>query len=109
LLTESTTAVSAVVKEADGTVINDMSVVKGTPAVIDFQKFTNNIGSEYVVNSVISCRIEHYRDRSSFIINIRNASDAFSGDSNYIKGMLLTSFGDGGVGVGELGIIEILI
>ncbi|MCL6460687.1 MAG: hypothetical protein I4O51_02295, partial [Flavobacterium micromati] len=47
--TESTTAVSVVVKRSDGTVITTLSVVKGTPAVYRFVGSPTASGLEYYV------------------------------------------------------------
>jgi len=100
--TESSSAVSAVVKRSNGTVITTLSVVRGTPAVYRFSGSPTAVGSEYyAVNSVISAAGLNITATAPVSINIRNvASDAFSADATHIKGNAsLTSFGDAGVGV----------
>ena len=100
--TESSTAVSAVVKRSDGTIITTLSVIRGTPAVYRFLGSPTAVGLEYyTTNTAISAAGLNITATAPVSINIRNvASDAFNRDATHIKGNAsLTSFGDAGVGV----------
>ncbi|SHG45063.1 conserved repeat domain-containing protein, partial [Flavobacterium segetis] len=100
--TESTTAVSVLVKKSNGTLITTLSVIKGNPTVYRFLGSPTAVGSEYYTeNTVISAAGLNITATAPVSINIRNvASDATGGDATHIKGNAsLTSFGDAGIGV----------
>ncbi|WP_192499801.1 DUF11 domain-containing protein, partial [Flavobacterium sp. PL002] len=112
IATESTTPVSVVVKKSDGTLITNLSVVKGAPTVYRFEGSPTALGTGYYeINKTIKAAGLNITATAPVSVNIRNvASDEIKNtnggtstrdaDQNYIKGNAsLTSFGNAGIGV----------
>ena len=103
IATNSITTVNITVSKSDGTLVTNLTAIKGTPAVYRFPLLAKNLPM-HPLNSVVSGAGLIVTSTGGLTsINLRNvASDDGSGDNNdaNLKGnAALTSFGDAGIGV----------
>ncbi|WP_345143006.1 HYR domain-containing protein [Flavobacterium ginsengiterrae] len=102
IATNSTTNVSVSVSKSDGTLVTNLTAVKGTPAVYRFIG-TPSTTKAYVFDTVLDGAGLIVRGSAPISINLRNvASDALSGkdvDKDIKGNAALTSFGDAGLGI----------
>ncbi|WDF60387.1 HYR domain-containing protein [Flavobacterium sp. KACC 22758] len=102
IATNSTTTVKITVSKSDGTLVTNLSAVKGTPAVYRFAGLPKDAPA-FALNTVLNAAGLIVKGDKPISINLRNiASDALGGDGSDkdIKGnAALTSFGDAGIGI----------
>lgn len=102
IATNSTSSVNITVSKSDGTLVTNLTAIKGTPAVYRFTG-TPSTTKAYAFNTILNAAGLIVEGNAPISINLRNvASDALSGTDvdRDIKGnAALTSFGDAGLGV----------
>ncbi|WP_165829081.1 HYR domain-containing protein, partial [Flavobacterium sp. HTF] len=101
IATNSTSNVSINVSKSDGTLVTNLTAIKGTPAVYRFTGSpTAATAKAYPFNTVLNgAGLIVTATGGPIAINLRNvASDAF-GDREIKGNAALTSFGDAGIGV----------
>ncbi|QSW90622.1 gliding motility-associated C-terminal domain-containing protein [Flavobacterium endoglycinae] len=102
IATNSTSTVNIVLAKSDGTVVANLTAVKGTPAVYRFTGLPS-AAKPFALNTVLNAAGLIVTGTAPVSINLRNvASDALGGDGSDqdIKGnAALTSFGDAGLGI----------
>ncbi|SHF99223.1 HYR domain-containing protein [Flavobacterium johnsoniae] len=102
IATNSTTTVKITVSKSDGTLVTNLTAVKGTPAVYRFAGLPKDAPA-FALNTVLNAAGLIVKGDKPISINLRNiASDALGADGSDkdIKGnAALTSFGDAGIGI----------
>ncbi|ABQ04677.1 HYR domain-containing protein [Flavobacterium johnsoniae] len=102
IATNSTTTVKITVSKSDGTLVTNLTAVKGTPAVYRFAGLPKDAPA-FTLNTVLNAAGLIVKGDKPISINLRNiASDALGADGSDkdIKGnAALTSFGDAGIGI----------
>jgi large repetitive protein len=102
IATNSTSTVNIVLSKSDGTLVANLTAVKGSPAVYRFTGLPS-AAPALALNTVLNAAGLIVTGSDPISINLRNvASDALGGDGSDqdIKGnAALTSFGDAGIGV----------
>ncbi|WP_194138727.1 HYR domain-containing protein [Flavobacterium hungaricum] len=102
IATNSVSSVTISVSKSDGTLVTNLTAVKGTPAVYRFAG-TPSTTKAYALNTVLNGAGLIVNASAPISINLRNvASDALSGtdvDKDIKGNAALTSFGDAGLGV----------
>ncbi|MEP6928705.1 MAG: hypothetical protein ABI850_01785, partial [Flavobacterium sp.] len=102
IATNSTSTVNIVLSKSDGTLVANLTAVKGAPAVYRFAGLPS-AAPALAFNTVLNAAGLIITGSSPISINLRNvASDALGGDGTDkdIKGnAALTSFGDAGIGI----------
>ena len=102
IATNSTTTVKISVSKSDGTLVTNLTAIKGTPAVYRFTG-TPSTTKAYAFDTVLNGAGLIVEGNGPISINLRNvASDALSGtdvDKDIKGNAALTSFGDAGLGI----------
>ena len=102
IATNSTTTVNIALKKSDGTLITNLTAIKGTPAVYRFSGLPSALGV-HPFNTIVNAAGLIITSDGPTSVNLRNvASDNLGSDGSdtNIKGNAsLTSFGDAGIGV----------
>ncbi|MCP2027053.1 putative repeat protein (TIGR01451 family)/gliding motility-associated-like protein [Flavobacterium sp. HSC-32F16] len=102
IATNSTSTVKITVSKSDGTLVTNLTAIKGTPAVYRFAGLPKDAPA-FTLNTVLNAAGLLVKGDKPVSINLRNiASDALGGDGSDkdIKGnAALTSFGDAGIGI----------
>ncbi|WP_167369513.1 Ig-like domain-containing protein [Flavobacterium defluvii] len=102
IATNSTTTVNITLSKSNGTLVTNLTAVKGTPAVYRFAGLPKDAPA-FALNTVLNGAGLIINASAPVSINLRNvASDALGGDGSDqdIKGnAALTSFGDAGIGI----------
>ncbi|QKJ62456.1 Calx-beta domain-containing protein [Flavobacterium sp. M31R6] len=102
IATNSTTTVNIALKKSDGTLITNLTAIKGTPAVYRFSGLPSALGV-HPFNTIVNAAGLIITSDGPTSVNLRNvASDNLGSDGTdaNIKGNAsLTSFGDAGIGV----------
>ncbi|PZX94023.1 hypothetical protein DOS84_08770, partial [Flavobacterium aquariorum] len=102
IATNSTTTVNIALKKSDGTLITNLTAIKGTPAVYRFSGLPSALGV-HPFNTIVNAAGLIITGDGPTSVNLRNvASDNLGSDGSdtNIKGNAsLTSFGDAGIGV----------
>ena len=102
IATNSTSTVNIAVSRSNGTLVTNLTAVKGAPAVYRFAGLPKDAPA-HALNTVLNAAGLIINADAPVSINLRNvASDALGGDGSDkdIKGnAALTSFGDAGIGI----------
>ncbi|TDW49587.1 putative repeat protein (TIGR01451 family), partial [Flavobacterium sp. 270] len=102
IATNSTSTVNIVLSKSDGTLVTNLTAVKGTPAVYRFTGVPNTTKA-YAFNTVLKGAGLIVKASAPVAINLRNvASDALAGtdvDKDIKGNAALTGFGDAGLGI----------
>ncbi|WP_289664919.1 HYR domain-containing protein [Flavobacterium panacagri] len=102
IATNSTSTVNVSISKSNGTLIANLTTVKGTPAVYRFAGLPKNAPA-YAFNTILNSAGLIISGNAPVSVNLRNiASDALGSDGSDkdIKGnAALTSFGDAGIGI----------
>ncbi|WP_343696710.1 gliding motility-associated C-terminal domain-containing protein [Flavobacterium sp.] len=102
IATNSTTTVNITLSKSNGTLVTNLTAVKGTPAVYRFTGLPKDTPA-FALNTILNGAGLIINASAPVSINLRNvASDALGGDGSDqdIKGnAALTSFGDAGIGI----------